>query len=163
MIRRWFILGILSFVMVSLLWNFYREVVVYNPIEDIEKTELIRKDKIRTRTAFRHAWGKEIVEKNPFSRLRKHSVTTLQEPVVGTEEPQPVKEPKRLVLKLSGIILNQFGEYVAYIQKGREAARPLRKGDVFDGILVVDIQQRAVELLWNGQEIRLSMEKMKKH
>jgi|Deesub1362A_J573_1020465.scaffolds.fasta_scaffold00077_84 hypothetical protein len=140
--------------MVSLLWNFYQEVIVYNPIADIEKTERVLENRIGTVAAFKPAWGKEIIEKNLFSPLRGHEPPA--EPVEPVEAVE-IPPPKRPELKLDGIILNQFGEYIAYIKKNHEKTVPLRKGDKFGDILVVDIKEREVELLWNGEKIILEM------
>ena len=161
MIRRWFILGILAVVMVSLLWNFYREVVVYHAMDAVEKTEKISKVPPKDIPRYKPAWNKGIVNKNLFTKLRGY---TPPPPPPSAKPAEPELPPVVLVppeLNLNGIILNQYGEYIAFIQKDGGSPKRVRKGDTFDGILVVDISVREVQLLWNEEELTLSMKKIK--
>ena len=161
MIRRWFILGILAVVMVSLLWNFYREVVVYHAMDAVQKTREISKVPQTSIPLYKPAWNKKIVSKNLFSKLRGY---TPPPPPPSAKPAEPELPPVVLVppeLNLSGIILDQYGEYIAFIQKDGGSPKRVRKGDSFDGILVVDIAVREVKLLWNDEELNLSMKKIR--
>ena len=64
-------------------------------------------------------------------------------------------------MNLKGIILDQFGEYIAYIEKDKAKAVAARKGDRFDDVEVVDVQQKSVELKWNEENILLSLDRIK--
>ncbi len=161
MIRRWFILGILAAIMVSLLWNFYREVVVYHAMDAVRKTEKTAKEAKQPPGPYNPAWDKKIVSKNLFSKLRGY---TPPPPPPSAKPAEPELPPVVLVppeLNLSGIILDQYGEYTAFIQKDGGSPKRVRKGDTFDGILVVDIAVREVKLLWNDEELNLSMKRIK--
>ena len=85
-------------------------------------------------------------------------------PVVEEAPPEPEETPVLELpeLKLNGIIINQYGEYVVYIRKARALLPALMKGDRYENLHVLDISQKSVDLLWDEQEIRLSMEKIKK-
>lgn len=159
MTRRIVILTILAAVMLSLLWSFYREAMLYDPLKGIEQTASRKEERSQAHGETRYAWGKEIVEKNLFSPLR--GKLPLVPPAPKPEVEIPVIEIPDL--KLNGIIVNQFGEYVVYIQKDREMLPPLRKGDIFGDLSVLDVREKSVDLLWDGQEVRLTMEKMRKH
>lgn len=162
MMRRWFILGILMLVMVILLRNFYLEVVVYDPLKEIESAEKATKEGEKMAGAvFEEVWGDEIHEKNLFSPMRGHLPEPSQVLMVPKGVEADIKPPERPILSLKGIIRNQFGEYIAIIEKGNAKAMPLRKGDMLDDVLVVEIKEKVVELMWNNENIRLSMEKVK--
>jgi len=158
MIKRWFILGILAAVMVSLLWNFYREVVVYHSMDAVKKTEKAAKETKQPPEPYKPAWDKKIVSKNLFSKFRGYTPPPPSEFAEPELPPIPLVPPE---LNLSGIILNQYGEYSAFIQKGGGSPKRVRKGDTFDDILVVDITVREVKLLWNDEELNLRMKKIK--
>jgi hypothetical protein len=146
--------------MVSLLWNFYREVVVYHAMDAVKKTEKPAKEATQPPEPYKPIWDKKIVSKNLFSKLRGYTPP----PPPPTEFAEPELPPIPLVppeLNLSGIILDQYGEYIAFIQKDGGSPKRVRKGDTFDGILVVDISVREVKLLWNDEELNLSMKKIK--
>ncbi len=157
MIRRWFILGILIALMVALLWNFYTEVVVYDPMDSVMKTVGRPKAKDKTKAAYSPGWGEEIVARNLFSPYRGYSPPP---PPPGPSEdaagpPAPPEPPPKLLL--SGIILDQYGEHVAFVKLGDGPPRKMRVGDEFDGLSVVGIDDRSVTLMWNEEEITLSM------
>lgn len=158
MIRRWFIVGILGLVMLSLLWNFYREVVVYHPLEALRGEGLTGGEERIEPESYESAWSEGIISNNLFSKRRGNPPLPppRETPVINT----PKSQPKPPNLALNGVILNQSGEYVAFIKKDGGPPRSVREGDMFDGVLVVDIQEREVRLLWNEQEINLSMEKI---
>lgn len=160
MTKRLLIIGILSFVMLSSFWSFYKEALVYNPLEGILQAGTPREERLKPPDTSRYVWGAEIAGKNLFSAMRGKIPVIIQTPEPVEPEIPVIEIPE---LKLDGIIVNQFGEYVVYILKDREAIPPLRKGDRYDDLYVLDIREKSVDLLWDEQEIRLTMEKMRKH
>jgi hypothetical protein len=155
MIRRWFIVGTLLLVMMSLLWNFYREVVAYNPLADLREEGGSNVEEQMEPAPYESTWSEQIVSKNLFSKLRGRTPPPPRRAVVK-EPPAPPPEPPDL--KLTGVVLNQLGEYIAYIKATGGPLGTVKEGDMFAGALVVDIEERAVTLLWNEQVINLSLE-----
>jgi hypothetical protein len=146
--------------MVSLLWNFYREVVVYHAMDAVAKTQKAPPKAPESVPKYEKSWDSNIVNKNLFSKIRGY----IPSAVAMADTPDEAIPEVKLVmpdLNLNGIILNQYGEFVAVIQTGGQPPKRVRKGDMFDGILVVDISARAVKLLWNNEETTLSMKKIK--
>jgi hypothetical protein len=145
--------------MVSLLWNFYREVVVYHPMDAATKTQTVSKKDRKQVPEYTPSWDTVMVDKNLFSKARGY-VPTRIEPKPDDEE--RIETPPMIPpdLRLNGIILDQYGEFIAVIQVGNEKPKRARKGDVISEALVVDISTREVKLLWNDQEINLSMKKI---
>jgi hypothetical protein len=144
--------------MVSLLWNFYREVVVYHPMDAVKETQAVTTQTPKLLPEYARAWDTAIVDNNLFSKNRGY-VPPVVTPTPSESETvvAPLIPPD---LQLNGIILDQYGEYVAFIQEGNDKPKKARKGDVISGALVVDITTREVKLLWNDQEIILSMKKI---
>jgi hypothetical protein len=159
MIRRWFILGILVLVMVSLLWNFYREVVVYHAMDAVKETQAEAKRAPKQAPQYSPAWDEGIINNNLFGKSRNYIAK--QAPIIDEGEVEtPAVELVPPDLNLNGIILDQYGEFVAFIQEGQGKPKRARKGDEIAGALVVDITAREVKLLWNDEEITLSMKKI---
>jgi hypothetical protein len=166
MIRRWFILAVLCVVSAALLWNFVRDVLLYNPLAEIRSTEKPVSEKPVSKGDFSLAWGREIVEKNLFSPERGYTGSSAPRPNGRpAETSRPIEEERRERPRftLNGIILNQFGEYVAYLERANGPALSVREGDVYEGATVLRIHERAVEMLWNGEIIILQLSKGKKH
>ena len=159
MIRRWFILGGLAAVLLGLMWSFYTEVVVYHPVQYVfKRTVKPAKAEQKAPGRFQPAWDARIAGKDLFSEMRG---TVPPAPPVVKKPEAPTVDTTPPQLALSGIILNQFGEYIAYISKDGGPTKRVRKDDVFDGVLVLDIKPRRVTLMWNDEEIVLSMRQMK--
>jgi hypothetical protein len=157
MIRRWFVLGLLCLVIVVLLKNLYKEAIMYNPFHGIEATARAGMNNTKEALpAFEAGWGKEIIDNNLFSPTRSPVQPRSQVQMKGMEAP-----PKRPEMFLKGIILDTSGEYVAYIEKDKVKAVPVRKGDKLDDVEVIDVNQKNVELKWNEEMISLSLEKIK--
>lgn len=158
MIRRWVILGFLCLVVAILLKDLYKEAIMYNPLQGIEAKgrEAVSNGK-ELSPVFETGWGKEIAENNLFSPTRS--------PVQPKPPPQfqmkPVEPPKRPDMNLKGVVCDQLGDFIAYIEKDRAKAVPVRKGDSLDDVEVIDIKEKSVELRWNEETISLSLEKVK--
>lgn len=157
MIIRWVILVFLCLAVLVLSIDMYKEAIIYNPLKSIEISgrEAANNGK-KALPVFEAAWGREIVDNNLFSSTRS-PVQPKPQPQGKAAEPPP----KRPDMNLKGIILDQFGEYVAYIEKDKVKAVPVRKGDRFDDVDVVDVQQKSVELRWNEENILLSLDRIK--
>lgn len=158
MIIRWVILVFLCLAVLVLSVDMYKEAIIYNPLKSIEISgrEAANNGK-KALQVFEAAWGREIVENNLFSSTRSPVQPKPQLPQGKALEPPP-KKPE---MNLKGIILDQFGEYVAYIEKDKAKAVAARKGDRLDDVDVLDVQQKSVELRWNEENILLSLERIK--
>lgn len=156
MIIRWVILVFVCLAVLFLSIDMYKEAITYNPLKSIEISgrEAANNGK-KALPVFEVAWGREITDNNLFSSTRS--------PVQLKPQPQgkAAEPPKKPEMSLKGIILDQFGEYVAYIEKDRVKAVPVRKGDRFDDVEVVDVQQKDVELKWNEEKILLSLDRIR--
>lgn len=157
MIIRWVISGFLCLAVLVLSVDMYKEAIIYNPLKSIEISgrEAANNGK-KALPVFEAAWGREIVDNNLFSSTRSPVQPPPLQPQGKAAEP-----PKRPDMNLKGIILDQFGEYIAYIEKDKVKAVPVRKGDRFDDVEVVDVQQKSVELRWNEENILLSLDRIK--
>ncbi|TAL26518.1 MAG: hypothetical protein EPN94_03065 [Nitrospirae bacterium] len=158
MIIRWAILGLLCFAVLALSIDMYKEAIIYDPLKNIEVSgrETANNGK-QASPVFEAAWSKDIADNNLFSSSRS-AVQPKPQPLQGRPPEPPPKKPE---LYLRGIILDQFGDYVAYIEKDRAKATAVRKGDRFDDVEVVDVQQKSVELRWNEENILLSLDRIK--
>ncbi|MEK7197229.1 MAG: hypothetical protein AAB151_06155 [Nitrospirota bacterium] len=159
MIIRWVILVFLCLAVLVLSVDMYKEAIIYNPLKSIEISgrEAANNGK-KALQVFEAAWGREIVDNNLFSSTRSPVQPKPQSQAQDKAAEQP---PKRPDMNLKGIILDQFGEYIAYIEKDKAKAVAARKGDRFDDVEVVDVQQKSVELRWNEENIVLSLDRIK--
>lgn len=155
MIRKLFILGAVLCMFLYTIWNFYSEAIRYNPLSAVSVKQQREKAPEGIISRYSPAWTKEILDKNLFSPGRRYSEP---KPVIMTV---PVPPPRRPELALRGIILDTFGDYVAYIEIDNARAVPMRKGDKVQDIEVTDIAERKVVLKWNNEAINLSIEKIK--
>jgi hypothetical protein len=156
MIRKIVMLIIVVSLFLYMSWKFTVNAVLYSPLSD----NLVKKAKIResepAKGTYTAAWDKIIYEKNLFSTLR-----TYMEPKPVRVAPPPPPPPKRPDLTLKGIILDTFGDYVAYIEINQAKSTQLRKGDKVEDIEVSDITEKAVVLKWLNETITLTIEKVK--
>ncbi len=161
MIIRWVILVFLCLAVLVLSIDMYKEAIIYNPLKSIEISgrEAANNGK-KALQVFEAAWGKEIVDNNLFSSTRSPVQPPPPQPQ-GKAAEKAAEPPKRPDMNLKGIILDQFGEYVAYIEKDKAKAVAARKGDRLDDVEVVDVQQKSVELKWNEENILLSLDRIK--
>ena len=156
MIRKNALLAAVLLLFIFISWNFYVKALSYDPLKESRAKQIKpRKTGAETSMKYTPAWSKEIHEKNLFSPNR-----TFIEPKPVVTMPF-VPPPKRPELILKGIVLDNFGDYVAYIEIERSKAIPMRKGDKTDEIELVDISERKVVLKWNAENINLSIEKVK--
>lgn len=156
MIRKIVLLIAVAALFLFVSWKFTVNAVRYNPLSDI----LVKKAKIResepTKPTYTAAWDKIIYEKNLFSALR-----TYMEPKPVRVAAPPPPPPKRPDLALKGIVLDTFGDYVAYIEINQAKSTQLRTGDKVEDIEVSAISEKAVVLKWLDETITLSIEKVK--
>jgi hypothetical protein len=163
MIRRWLILSVMVLIFLYVSWNFYGEVLSYNPLSSLSKGEQANKGvMLITIPEFKTGWSRDIVEKNIFSQSRTYAepkpiITEVKPP----PPPPPPPPPKRPELVLKGVILDNYGDYVAYIEKDKTKAVPVRKGDMLDDVEVVDIAVKKVVLRWNAETIEFNMDMVK--
>lgn len=64
-------------------------------------------------------------------------------------------------LTVKGIVQRPDGEFVAYISRGGEKARPVHAGDSIENIKVVSITRSDVTIRLNDKDITLSLKKVK--
>jgi len=156
MIRKIVMLIIVAALFFFMSWKFTVSAVLYNPLSDT----LVKKSKIKesepAKTTYAAAWDKIIHEKNLFNTLR-----TYKEPVPVRVAAPPPPPPKKPDLLLKGIILDTFGDYVAYVDINQAKTTQLRKGDKVEDIEVSDITEKAVVLKWMNETITLTIEKVK--
>jgi|GEM_PF-1321907 hypothetical protein len=162
MIRKWSIFGILVMMFLYVSWNLYSEVIRYNPLSGNTQTEQTNRNSLVAEfPEFSPGWSKNILSKSIFSRSRTYAeprpvVVQDTKPVVPPPPP-----PKRPELALKGIVLDLFGEYVAFIEKDKAKAVPARKGDMIDDVEIVDVSARKTAVRWNSETIELSMDMIK--
>ncbi|MBI4689897.1 MAG: hypothetical protein HY754_06485 [Nitrospirae bacterium] len=131
---------------------------MYDPMQGVEArgSEVVNSSK-EPAPVYKTGWGNEIVDKDLFSPTR----TYVQPQPKSLVPVKPVELPKRPEVNLRGIVFDQYGDYIAYLEKDRAKPVPVRKGDKLDDIEVVDVKQRSVELRWNEETISLSLDKIK--
>jgi type II secretory pathway component PulC len=158
MIRKWFIMGVLALSCAFVLSEFLSQAVFYDPMEEVTGVEKTHVEKVKPEEAFRKAWTSAIRSRNLFSSSR-----SAEEPRPVVEKrpeppaPPPPPPPPKPRFTLNGIILNQYDEYVAYLQKGNEQPMALREGDRIGDTQVVSITETSVELRWMNETITLTL------
>ncbi|MBI5100289.1 MAG: hypothetical protein HZB33_00415 [Nitrospirae bacterium] len=160
MIRHICLLSVAGLLFIVASWNFYTQAVRHNPFSEVTARKTDQKEPVTVVPAkYGPGWSDVIYEKNLFNPLR-----TYQEPkpVVAPVAPPPVVEPpKRPDITLKGIILDSFGDYVAYIEIDRAKAAPMRKGDKKENIELIELSGREAVLQWNSEMITLNLDKIK--
>ncbi len=150
-------LAVVVFLFLYTAWDFYANALSYDPLANVT----VRASKVRTLdpviSKYRQWWAKEIYEKNVFSPARGY---VEPKPFVPPPPPPP-PPPKKPDMDLKGIVLDPYGEWIAYVSIDRANAVALRKGDKTNDIEVVDITESAVVLKWNGENITLSLNRIK--
>lgn len=162
MIRQWFVIGVMLVITTGAFVNFANKALLYNPLARIEQTEMASNDKAITQQEYKAAWGLEILQNNLFSKARGGSIETPVTPNTDAPDRQDMQEQldEKPQLSLSGIIVNQYGEFVAYIKKQNDAAVPYMIGDVIDEVIIENINDRSVQFIWYGEKFELSLSKI---
>jgi hypothetical protein len=155
MIRRQAILVLIACLALAAAWKFYVNAIAYDPLDEDAVKHAKIKETYMAKSAYAPAWDKDIHEKNLFSPARTYMEP---KPVPVTVAVEP---PKRPDLVLKGIVLDTFGDFVAYLEINQSKALPLRKGDKVEDIEVSDISEKKVVLQWNNENITMSIEKIK--
>lgn len=152
--------------MLSLMWFFYKDAVLYDPMKELDATEGSKgKKETKSDGKFERSWGKEIGEKNLFSKLRGKIPPPPPPPPLAPVLPlvkaEPEPKPEKPTLSLKGILPDESGELVALVERNNAKAVALRRGDFLEDILVLNVKERSVDLRWLDETITLSMEKVK--
>ena len=155
MIRKQAVLFIMACVALVTVWKFYVNAIAYDPLDRDAVKQSSIKETVVAKSAYAPAWDKDIFEKNLFSPSRTY-LEPKPVPVAITVPP-----PQRPALVLKGIVLDTFGDFVAYLEINQAKAVPLRKGDKVEEIEVSDISEKKVVLQWNDETITMSIEKVK--
>jgi len=154
----------LAALLVLLLWDFGSRALLYSPLAPASNEA--RPDipaKQENADGLVQAWGPEIEKKDLFSKTRSTRISPVRKESrtvtpASTQPAQPAPAPEvRPDLTLSGIIKNQFGEYVAYIILNGQEPVSIRKGEMIGEATVTYIDNRSVTLDWKGSDIRLSL------
>ena len=160
MIRRIVILAAMVLLCTATLWSFVRDGILYRPASVAGPGDAkARAAEAAAQDGKRAGWSDVIHEKNLFSPER-----TWKEPkpvVAALAPPPPPPPPPKPDVQLKGIVLDDFGEHVAYVAVNNARATPVRKGDTIEGLAVLNVSEREVVLKWLGETIPLRMDKIK--
>lgn len=162
MIRRGCTVGVAVLLLLFTAWNFYFRGLRHDPYAGLSDTKVKQKaqgpaGQASSPVMFVPGWTADIHEKNLFSPGR-----TYREPKPpAAANPVPVEPPKPPEIVLKGVILDSFGEYVAYIEVDKARPVPMRKGDKTENIELIDISGRKAVLKWNNETMNLSLDKIK--
>lgn len=156
--------GALLILLALLLWDLGNRAILYSPLPVASSdTRPGVPEKLEDAQGFSPAWGKEIENKNLFNKSRSIRVSPPEgqgrpKSAVSKQPAQKDRPPEvRPELTLSGIIKNQFGEYVAFVILNGQDTVGARKGEMVGDAKVTHIDKRNVTLSWRGSEIRLSL------
>lgn len=144
--------------------SFIRNGIYYMPIQEMQRAEESPETHIATDLPIASGWGEEIVRGNLFDPYRAEppKIPEGTAPAGVSEPPPPIPEEKPAPqIELNGIILNQYGEHIAYLKINNAPPMAVRKGDRVEGIRVLDVTERVVELSWENNPISLTIEKIK--
>lgn len=135
---------------------FIADAILYDPFSgSAEKEFKPKQNDLAWLRPYAPAWKSIIFEKNLFSPSRSY-----MSPVVQRTAPD-IPPPARPEIVLKGIIIDAFGDYVAYVSIDKQKAAPMRKGDKIEDVELVDISDRNIVLQWNTEKINLTMDKIK--
>ena len=159
MIRKIFMLAVVVILFIYMAWNFYIRAFNYDPMtEVVSRKSKSLQSAVLTSARNMAGWSTSINEKNIFSPNRTYREP---KPVVVAPPPPYVEPPRKPELVLKGIVLDTFGDFVAYIEIDKGKAAPMRKGDKLENIELLEISDRQVVLQWNEEQINLSVDKIK--
>ena len=156
MIRRWVIIIIMLAVLGFEGWVFVNDALLYDPLEGFSTKGASSIVNSTHGGGIVNSWGDEILSGNLFSQDRafnkpKSDATSQSLPPIALPPPE---KPK---IDLNGTILNQHNEYVAYIVINKGAMMQVRKGDAVDDLSIIDIRERALDIAWNNEVIKLEL------
>ncbi len=159
MIRKNFMLVLVILLFLYMVWNFYSEALKYDPLSEVSVRKYSpREADIILSSEYSKAWSKEIFEKNLFSPNRTYkNQKAIPDATKGPVEP-PQKRPE---VGLEGIVLDIYGDYIAYVVIDDSKAIPMRKGDKVENFELFDISERKVMLKWKTEMIQINLDKIK--
>jgi hypothetical protein len=150
-------LAVVVFLFLFTAWDFYTGALRYDPLANVS----LRKPRMQSMEIsapkYQLSWDKVIYEKNLFSPARGYVEPKPFVPPLSPPPPPPVKPQ----MDLTGIVLDPYGDYIAYISIDRAKAVPMRKGDRIGDVEVVDINEMSVVVQWNRENITLSLNRIK--
>ncbi len=156
MIRKIIMLSMITVLFVYVLAYFITDAMLYDPFSgSVPKEFKPEQDDFAMILPYAPAWNSMIYEKNLFSPSRSYMRS-----VIPRKTPD-IPPPARPEIALKGIIIDAFGDYVAYVTIDRQKAVPMRKGDKIEDVELVDISDRKIVLQWNTEKINLTMDKIK--
>jgi hypothetical protein len=161
MIRKWFLIGVLASVVVILIADFLKEAVFYDPLGKLEEQAVEEGSKETAPPAgFEPGWREAIYEKNLFSRDRGYVPPPPPVPPATEAVPPPPPPPPRPEFTLRGIVAEN-GTNVAIVESPKSGTLALKVGDVAEMAELVRIESKRVVFRWMGEDIVLTMEKVK--
>ncbi len=156
MIRKIIMLSMITVLFVYVLAYFITDAMLYDPFSgSVPKEFKPEQDDFAMIPPYAPAWNSMIYEKNLFSPSRSYMRS-----VIPRKTPD-IPPPARPEIALKGIIIDAFGDYIAYVTIDRQKAVPMRKGDKIEDVELVDISGRKIVLQWNTEKINLTMDKIK--
>lgn len=158
MIRKVSLLSVAGAIFLYTAWLFYQDAIVYDPLHaaGMKKQKLSGGPVPSLR--YRRGWVSAITEKNLFSPARMYREP---KPVKAVQQTPPPEPPRKPDVSLKGVILDSYGEYVAFVEIDRAKAVPMRKGDKTENLELVDISDRQVVLQWNDEKMTFTLDKVK--
>ncbi|UCG78065.1 MAG: hypothetical protein JSV21_10970 [Nitrospirota bacterium] len=150
----------LALIIILLLSLFYlgRGLLYKVPVPDVVSGEKkVSGDVIEAGDTKERSNFDSIVTRNVFNPERKYEASPAGDPGAAIDE-IPAQMP---ALVVKGIVKNPEGEFIAYISKDGEAPRPVRAGERFENIKIVNINETDVKIKWNNSEIDLSLKKVR--
>lgn len=157
MSRQRIIIGALALLAVFFTWDFVTKALLYDPYEDTQGAQVTQLAKTQEAGGYKEAWGPEIRSRNLFSEQRSYSAPIRQVERPSNIDTPAVPKPEKPEIKLSGIIKNQYGEYVAYMKIGAKQSVSVRKGDVVKDVTILDITERDVTIMWMDEKSVLTL------
>ncbi len=155
MIRKIVVLFAVFFLFLYAVWNYYTQALLPDPLARTRADRPRRQVHLPGAvTRYRPAWGKVISENNLVSPERTYRVRKAVAAVAAVPEKKP-----EFVLR--GIVLDSYGDYVAYLEIDKSKPVAVRKGDKIENTEILDVSARQAVLKWNGENIDLSLERIK--
>lgn len=162
MIRKLAIILALFAATVMMCVYFYKHGLAYEPLQLMRLTEESPEDRPEDKSDITSGWSDAIAGNNLFDPYRAEPPKPSEISVSpSAPAPAPVEEKVPPRVELNGIIFNQYGELVAYVVINGAPPKALRKGDTFEGLSVLNITEKNVEMKWEEIPISLTLEKIR--